>query len=114
VHSHRSATEQLQIFYPGAYVQAITKKNPEIFLPASYEEMRERGWEDVDIILVTGDAYIDHPSFGVALIGRLLESHGYRVAILSQPHHGASESFKVFGAPRLFWGIASGNLGAIV
>lgn len=95
-------------------MQAITKKNPEIFLPASHKEMRERGWESVDIILVTGDAYIDHPSFGVALIGRLLESHGYRVAILSQPQHDTSESFKIFGAPRLFWGITSGNLDSIV
>ena len=95
-------------------MQAITKKNTEIFLPATYEEMRARGWDQVDIILVTGDAYIDHPSFGVALIGRLLESHGYRVAILSQPHHDTAESFKVFGAPRLFWGITSGNLDSIV
>jgi uncharacterized radical SAM protein YgiQ len=95
-------------------VQAITNKNAGIFLPSSYEEMRKRGWESVDIILVTGDAYIDHPSFGIALIARLLESHGYRVAILSQPHHDTSEAFKIFGAPRLFWGITSGNLDSIV
>ena len=95
-------------------MQAITNKNPEIFLPSSYEEMRKRGWKSVDIILVTGDAYIDHPSFGIALIARLLESHGCRVAILSQPQHDTSESFKIFGAPRLFWGITSGNLDSIV
>lgn len=91
-----------------------SEKNPSTFLPATYEEMRARGWEQVDIILVTGDAYIDHPSFGVALIGRLLEDNGYRVAILSQPKHDSPESFTLFGPPRLFWGITSGNLDSIV
>ena len=72
------------------------------------------GWDTVDIVLVTGDAYIDHPSFGVALIGRWLEAHGYRVAILAQPRHDRSDDFLRFGTPRLFFGITAGNLDSIV
>jgi uncharacterized radical SAM protein YgiQ len=84
------------------------------FLPTSKQEMQAHGWDSVDIILVTGDAYIDHPSFGVALIGRWLEAHGYRVAILSQPRYQNAEDFTTFGRPRLFFGITSGNLDSIV
>ena len=83
-------------------------------LPISWEECRLRGWSHLDILLVTGDAYIDHPSFGVALIGRLLESHGYRVAILPQPRFDSAEDFKAFPTPRLFCGITAGNLDSIV
>ncbi len=84
------------------------------FLPATWEEMLSRGWEEIDIVLVTGDAYVDHPSFGVAMIGRWLESHGYKVAILFQPRHHNAEDFKRFGKPRLFYGITAGNLDSIV
>lgn len=92
------------------------KKHPSISqpLPITFEECKERGWSSVDIILVTGDAYIDHPSFGIALIGRLLESHGYRVAVLSQPRFDSPEDFKRFGRPNLFFGISAGNLDSIV
>jgi len=83
-------------------------------LPVTWEECRLRGWSHLDILLVTGDAYIDHPSFGVALIGRLLESHGYRVAILAQPRYDSSIDFKKFPAPRLFCGITAGNLDSVV
>ncbi len=83
-------------------------------LPATLEECRARGWDELDIILVTGDAYVDHPSFGIALIGRLLESQGYRVAILAQPRYDCSDDFKRFGRPRLFFGISGGNLDSIV
>lgn len=83
-------------------------------LPISQQECRALGWDYVDIILVTGDAYIDHPSFGVALIGRVLESHGYRVAILPQPHYNNLDDFRQFGRPRLFFGITAGNLDSIV
>lgn len=76
--------------------------------------MARRGWDSVDVVLVTGDAYVDHPSFGVALIGRWLEAHGCRVAILAQPGWESPESFKVFGRPRLFFGITAGNLDSIV
>jgi uncharacterized radical SAM protein YgiQ len=78
------------------------------FLPTTAEEIRRRGWDTPDVILVTGDAYVDHPSFGVALIARLLESEGYRVAILAQPDWRSVEPFRALGKPRLFWGITSG------
>jgi uncharacterized radical SAM protein YgiQ len=84
------------------------------FLPASLAEMAARGWEQVDIVLVSGDAYIDHPSFGVALIGRLLEAHSFRVAVLAQPHHDTPADFTTFGRPRLFFGITAGNMDSIV
>jgi uncharacterized radical SAM protein YgiQ len=84
------------------------------FLPASRAAMASRGWDRVDIVLVTGDAYIDHPSFGVALIGRWLESHSFRVAVLAQPHHDTPADFTTFGRPRLFFGITAGNMDSIV
>ncbi len=77
-------------------------------LPLTAKEMTDRGWKQPDVVLVTGDAYVDHPSFGVALVGRYLESLGYRVVILSQPDWRTVESFRIFGQPRLFWGITSG------
>ena len=83
-------------------------------LPASWQECRQRGWQELDILLVTGDAYVDHPSFGVALIGRHLEAHGYRVAILAQPRYDSAADFLVFPPPRLFCGITAGNLDSIV
>jgi uncharacterized radical SAM protein YgiQ len=83
-------------------------------LPVSWEECRQRGWTHLDILLVTGDAYIDHPSFGVALIGRLLESNGFQVAILAQPRFDSAEDFKKFPTPKLFCGITAGNLDSIV
>lgn len=84
------------------------------FLPTTREEVFQRGWDAVDVILVTGDAYVDHPSFGIALIGRWLEAHGYRVAILAQPRYDSPEDFQRFGRPRLFFGISAGNLDSIV
>jgi len=86
----------------------MNKGNANLFLPASKDEMRQRGWQQADIILITGDAYVDHPSFGVALIGRYLESLGYCVAILAQPDWRSVDAFRSLGPPRLFWGITSG------
>ncbi len=83
-------------------------------LPTSWEECTVRGWTELDILLVTGDAYVDHPSYGVALIGRLLLSHGYRVAILAQPHFDTAADFRSFPVPLLFCGITAGNLDSIV
>lgn len=83
-------------------------------LPVSWAECRARGWSAIDILLVSGDAYIDHPSFGVALIGRLLESRGYRVAILAQPRFDNAEEFRQYPPPRLFCGITAGNLDSVV
>jgi len=85
-------------------------KDTGLFLPATAEEMRDMGWPQPDIILITGDAYVDHPSFGVALIGRWLQKHGYRVAILSQPDWQSVDAFRGLGQPRLFWGITSGSI----
>ena len=76
----------------------------------SRREMDQRGWTQCDIILVTGDAYVDHPSFGVALIGRWLELKGYRVGIIAAPNPTDVEAFRILGPPRLFWGITAGNL----
>lgn len=83
-------------------------------LPLSAEECKARGWDYVDVVLVSGDAYVDHPSFGIAIIARMLENHGLRVAILSQPRHHNSDDFRRFGKPRLFFGISAGNLDSIV
>lgn len=76
--------------------------------------MKERGWEHPDFVMVTGDAYVDHPSFGTAIISRVLESHGYKVAILSQPDWRTADDFKRFGAPRLGFMINSGNVDSMV
>ncbi len=85
------------------------------FLPTTAAECRALGWDEVDIVLVSGDAYVDHPSFGIALIGRWLEANGYRVAILAQPQYqNGGDDFKRFGRPRLFFGISAGNLDSIV
>lgn len=78
------------------------------FLPTTAEEMRVRGWDQADVVLITGDAYVDHPSFGVALIGRWLEKLGYRVAVLAQPDWRSVAPFRSLGPPRLFWGITGG------
>ena len=82
------------------------------FLPITKKEMLERGWDEADFVLVTGDAYVDHPSFGTAIISRVLESKGYRVCIVSQPR--SDEDYKRFGRPRLGFLINSGNIDSMV
>jgi uncharacterized radical SAM protein YgiQ len=84
------------------------------FLPMSRAEMDELGWDSCDIILVTGDAYIDHPSFGMALIGRLLELQGFRVGIISQPDWHSPADFRKLGKPNLFFGVTAGNMDSLV
>ena len=83
-------------------------------LPMSRQEMDDLGWDSCDIILVTGDAYVDHPSFGMALIGRLLEAQGFRVGIIAQPDWKSAEPFRVLGKPNLFFGITAGNMDSMV
>jgi len=83
-------------------------------LPMSRAEMDALGWDSCDIILVTGDAYIDHPSFGVALIGRLLEAQGFRVGIIAQPDWQNASAFKVLGKPNLYFGVTAGNMDSMV
>ncbi len=93
---------------------AVTGRRAAPFLPMSRQEMDALGWDECDVILVTGDAYIDHPSFGMALIGRLLEAHGFRVGILSQPDWQSAEPFRALGKPRLYFGITAGNMDSLV
>ena len=83
-------------------------------LPHSKAEMQRLGWDSCDIILVTGDAYIDHPSFGMALIGRLLESQGFRVGIIDQPDWRSCEAFMALGKPNLFFGVTAGNMDSMI
>jgi len=84
------------------------------FLPMSRKEMDELGWDSCDIIIVSGDAYVDHPSFGMAVIGRFLESQGFRVGIISQPDWNDPEAFRVLGQPNLFFGITAGNMDSMI
>ena len=87
---------------------------PAPFLPMTRAEMDLLGWDACDVILVTGDAYVDHPSFGMAIIGRLLEAQGYRVGIIAQPDWQSAEPFKALGAPKLYFGITGGNMDSMV
>ncbi|MCV2369850.1 YgiQ family radical SAM protein [Roseateles oligotrophus] len=84
------------------------------FLPMSRAEMDQLGWDSCDIIIVTGDAYVDHPSFGMAVIGRTLEAQGFRVGIIAQPDWQSAEPFKALGKPNLFFGIAAGNMDSMI
>jgi uncharacterized radical SAM protein YgiQ len=84
------------------------------FLPTSRAEMDALGWDSCDIILVTGDAYVDHPSFGMGVIGRALEAQGFRVGIIAQPDWHGTTSFEVLGSPNLFFGVTSGNMDSMV
>lgn len=85
-----------------------------MFLPITKEEMQQRGWDQVDFVLVTGDAYVDHHSFGTAIIGRLLERYGYKVAVLPRPDYHSAEDFRRFGRPRLGFLINSGVVDSMV
>lgn len=84
------------------------------FLPMSRAEMEQLGWDSCDIILVTGDAYVDHPSFGMAVVGRVLEAQGFRVGIIAQPDWTSAEAFKALGKPNLFWGVTAGNMDSMI
>ncbi|MFO1266682.1 MAG: YgiQ family radical SAM protein [Rubrivivax sp.] len=87
---------------------------PAPFLPMSRAEMDALGWDSCDIVIVTGDAYIDHPSFGMAVIGRVLEAQGFRVGIVAQPEWSSAEAFKALGRPNLFFGVAAGNMDSMI
>ncbi len=90
------------------------KFTPAPFLPMSREEMEELGWDSCDIVIVTGDAYVDHPSFGMAIVGRLLEAQGFRVGIIAQPDWRSPDDFKKLGRPNLFFGVTAGNMDSMV
>lgn len=84
------------------------------FLPISKKDLKRRGWSELDIILVTGDAYVDHPSYGAALIGRVLENAGFKVGIIAQPDWRALDDFKRLGRPKLFFGVTAGNIDSML
>ena len=84
------------------------------FLPMSRAEMDQLGWDSCDIVLVTGDAYVDHPSFGMAVIGRTLEAQGFRVGIIAQPDWQSAEPFRTLGQPNLFFGVTAGNMDSMI
>ncbi|MGY8819040.1 MAG: YgiQ family radical SAM protein [Pseudomonadales bacterium] len=97
--------------YPKYWAECF---GPAPFLPMSREEMDQLGWDSCDVIIVTGDAYVDHPSFGMAIIGRLLEAQGFRVGIISQPSWQSKDDFMKLGQPNLFFGIAAGNMDSMI
>ncbi|WP_349572368.1 YgiQ family radical SAM protein [Azotobacter salinestris] len=97
--------------YPKYWAECF---GPAPFLPTSRAEMEQLGWDSCDIIIVTGDAYVDHPSFGMAIIGRLLEAQGFRVGIISQPDWRAKDDFMKLGRPNLFFGVAAGNMDSMI
>ena len=84
------------------------------FIPVSKDEALKLGWNELDIILISGDAYVDHPSFGIAIIGKYLIHNGYRVGVIPQPDWKNPDSIAVFGKPRLFFGVSSGNMDSMV
>jgi uncharacterized radical SAM protein YgiQ len=98
---------------PNIHALAKTYK-PAPFLPMSRAEMDKLGWDSCDIIIVCGDAYVDHPSFGMAVIGRFLESQGFRVGIIAQPDWKSAEAFKALGKPNLFFGVSAGNMDSMI
>ena len=98
----------------GSWPRHRADLKPAPFLPMSRQEMDALGWDACDIVLVTGDAYVDHPSFGMAIIGRLLEAQGFRVGIISQPDWHSAEPFKALGRPRVFFGVTGGNMDSMV
>ena len=83
-------------------------------LPMTPDEVRARGWDELDVVFITGDAYVDHPSFAMALLGRLLESAGYRVGIVSQPDWRSAAAFRALGRPRLFFAVSAGNMDSMI
>ena len=106
---HRTAPDLFS--YPKYWAECYA---PAPFLPTSREEMDALGWDSCDVIIVTGDAYVDHPSFGMAVMGRVLEAQGYRVGIISQPDWTSAEDFKELGEPNLYFGITAGNMDSLI
>ncbi len=106
------AARQQQLFdYPKYWAECYGTAP---FLPMSRQEMDDLGWDSCDIILVTGDAYVDHPSFGMAVIGRMLEAQGFRVGIIAQPNWHSVDAFQALGKPNLFFGVTAGNMDSMI
>jgi uncharacterized radical SAM protein YgiQ len=109
--SARSAESGTLFSYPKYWAECF---GPAPFLPMSRAEMAELGWDSCDIIIVTGDAYVDHPSFGMAVIGRFLEAQGFRVGIIAQPRWQSPEDFMALGKPNICFGVTSGNMDSMI
>tara|TARA_B110000858_G_scaffold193768_1_gene246905 strand:+ start:4587 stop:6740 length:2154 start_codon:yes stop_codon:yes gene_type:complete len=109
--SNSQHTPRMLFSYPKYWAECFETAP---YLPMSREEMDQLGWDSCDIILVTGDAYVDHPSFGMAVIGRLLEAQGFRVGIIAQPSWDSADPFKVLGKPNLFFGVTAGNMDSLI
>src|SRR5437667_7964905 len=92
----------------------LLSNGPAPLAPTSGDEMEARGWEGVDIVFVSGDAYVDHPSFAMAILARVLESAGFRVGMLCQPDWHSAEPWRTFGPPRLFFAISAGNMDSMI
>ena len=107
-----SARLERPYFGTGSLARPVERAAP--FLPTTRAEMDALGWDFCDVILINGDAYVDHASFGAALIGRLLEAHGFRVGVISQPRWRSVEDFRRLGAPRVMWGVTAGNMDSLV
>ena len=101
----------MQISMRSSFNKSLCRTAP---LPMSLDEMSARGWDQVDVVFVSGDAYVDHPSFAAPLLGRWLEAHGYRVAILAQPDWRSCDAWRKFGRPRLCFAITAGNMDSMV
>ena len=106
-----SSTAPELFSYPRYWAECY---GPAPFLPMSRAEMETLGWDSCDVILVTGDAYVDHPSFGMAVMGRFLEAQGYRVGIIAQPDWQSAEPYRVLGKPNLFFGVTAGNMDSLI
>ena len=89
-------------------------RDPRAFLPTTREEMLARGWEELDVLIVTGDAYVDHPAFGPVLVARFLEGRGFRVGVVAQPSWSGPEDIARMGRPKLFVGVSAGNLDSML
>lgn len=122
VSNSSSAADVLRSIDPNwvDYVSQLPEPGPlppldqRVPLPMTMEEVRAHGWDEVDVVIVTGDAYIDHASFAMAILGRVLQAAGYRVAILSQPNWQSCDAWKTFGRPRLFFAISAGNMDSMI
>lgn len=107
----RMAAERGLFSYPKYWAESFGTAP---FLPMSRAEMKQLGWDSCDIILVVGDAYVDHPSFGMAVVGRMLESQGFRVGIIAQPDWSSKDAFMALGKPNLFFGVSAGNMDSMI
>ena len=93
---------------------AVAKPPPEAFLPTTREEIAARGWDQPDVVFVSGDAYVDHPSFAAAILGRWLDAHGFKVAVLPQPDWRSADAWRELGAPRLFYAVSAGAMDSMI